>query len=135
MTQLLRQIGSFGFVGISATFTHLIIAYALIEGTSANAYVANGIGALCAFWVSFLGNTRMTFLYRGSIRSALLRYTMLTLVSFTITTAILYITRSFNLPIHLYVLASLAAIPPITFTLSKYWVFRSGKTFGEMDSE
>lgn len=130
--QWLRQIGSFGLVGVTATLAHLIIAYALIEWTSTNAYAANGVGAFCAFWVSFLGNARMTFLYRGSVGPALLRYAMLTLVSFIITTVILYLIQSADLPLYFYILGSVIAIPPITFTLSKFWVFRSDKTTGRL---
>jgi len=126
--RLLRQIGFFGIVGITATFIHLVVAYAAIEWTSLNPFVGNGIGAFCAFWASFLGNTKMTFLYRGAMLAALFKYAALTMVSLAITSAILLITRTVGLPLYGYVMGSVIVIPPITFLLSRFWVFRADQT-------
>ena len=122
---LLRQLFSFGVVGIAATLSHVGVAWLLIEGTAINAYAANALGALAAFMVSFLGNANFTFTTNRSLWSSARRYVWVSLLSLTLTSIILALTRHYSLSTFAYVVAVLMIVPPATFLSAKIWAFSS----------
>ena len=123
--QLVRQLLSFGSVGMLATLAHVAVAYALLTATSINPYAANLAGFLSAVGISFFGNARVTFAYGEAWWPAFTRFAVVSLTSLGLTTAILAVVEAQALPYWAYVLATLAIVPPLTFLLSKFWVFAS----------
>ena len=121
--KLLRQLFSFGVVGVAATLSHVGVAWLLIESTEINAYLANAMGACAAFMVSFLGNANFTFITDRSFWSSARRYVWVSLLSLTLTSIILALTRHYELSITTYVMAVLMIVPPATFFLAKLWAF------------
>ncbi|MBX7457686.1 GtrA family protein [Qipengyuania sp. 1NDH17] len=121
--RLVRQLLSFGSVGMLATLAHVAVAYALLTATSINPYAANLAGFLSAVGISFVGNARVTFAYSEAWWPALARFAVVSLTSLGLTTAILAVVEARALPHWTYVLATLAIVPPLTFLLSKFWVF------------
>lgn len=120
---LIRQLLSFGIVGIAATFAHVSVAWLLIDATRLNPYFANSLGACVAFTISFLGNAGWTFQTDRSRWSSASRYAFVSLTSFMMTSAILAIIRFKEWPTYVYVLLVLAAVPATTFLLAKLWAF------------
>lgn len=119
---LIRQILSFGAVGLIATLTHVLIAGFAFSG-GLHPALANLFGALAAFCVSFIGNSSVTFRSRRSFASTAPRYAVLTAASFGITTALMLWTESQQLPLAAYATAAIVIIPPTTFVLARFWVF------------
>lgn len=120
----MRQIASFGTVGICATLLHIAVASALIELAGLNGFLANASGAAAAFCVSYLGNARMTFASQRSISSGAMRYAVVTLASLLLTSAILALTQRAGLSTLFYALIVLMVVPPTTFLLAKFWAFQ-----------
>jgi putative flippase GtrA len=125
--KLLRQLFSFGVVGVAATLSHVGVAWLLIESVAINAYLANAIGACVAFSVSFLGNANFTFVTDRSFWSSTRRYVWVSLLSLMLTSIILALTKHYSLSTFAYVAAVLVTVPPATFLLAKLWAFSPTK--------
>lgn len=121
--KLLRQLFSFGVVGVAATLSHVGVAWLLIERVEINGYLANAIGACVAFTVSFLGNANFTFVTDRSFWSSARRYVWVSMLSLMLTSIILALTKYYGLSTLAYVAAVLATVPPATFFLAKLWAF------------
>lgn len=121
--RILKQILSFGAVGMIATATHVSVAWLLMEATGIDRFVANFCGAMAAFGVSLLGNARFTFATERSLLRCAGRYVFVTLASLALTSAILAVTTRMGLPTYWYVLSVLVAVPPTTFLLARFWAF------------
>lgn len=121
---LLRQIASFGAVGLCATLVHVSLAWALIEQGALNGLFANACGAAAAFWVSYLGNARITFPGARGLPGGAIRYLAVTLVSLALSSAILALAESNGLPTYAYALIVVLTVPPTTFLLAKFWAFQ-----------
>lgn len=121
---MLRQIASFGVVGICATLVHVTLAWALIERAEVDGFLANACGAAAAFSVSYLGNARITFASGRSLLGGAIRYLGVTLVSLALTSAILAMVEHNGLPTWVYALIVVATVPPATFLLAKFWAFQ-----------
>jgi putative flippase GtrA len=121
--RLLRQILSFGLVGIAATFAHVALAWLLIDTSGCNPYLANFLGACTAFAVSFLGNAGWTFATDRPLASSARRYIFVSLTSFVLTSAILAVVRHYGWPTSIYVALVLAIVPGTTFLMAKTWAF------------
>ena len=122
---MIRQVLSFGTVGIAATVTHVFLAYALIASGVMAPLVANLMGFLAAFGISFLGNAKLTFRYDAGMRGPFLRFLVISLVSLALTSVVATYVQSAGWPWWTYVVIVLASVPPATFLLSKFWVFAS----------
>lgn len=121
--KLLRQLLSFGLVGVTATLSHVGVAWLLIESEAINAYLANALGACAAFVVSFLGNANFTFITDRGFWSSARRYVWVSLLSLLLTSIILALTKHYGLSSFAYVAAVLVTVPPATFFLAKLWAF------------
>lgn len=120
---VLRQLASFGMIGIVATLAHVTAAYLLRVQFAADPYLANLVGFLLALSISFAGNARFTFYYKGAISSALVRFLALSSVSLVITTLVMaWVVRN-HLPMEIYVLVVVMTVPPVTYLLARFWVF------------
>lgn len=121
---MLRQIASFGVVGICATLVHVMLAWVLIELAAVDGFLANACGAAAAFSVSYLGNARITFTSGRSLLGGAIRYLGVTLVSLALTSAILAMVEHNGLPTWVYALIVVVTVPPTTFLLAKFWAFQ-----------
>jgi putative flippase GtrA len=122
-TGLLRQLATFGAVGIAATLTHVTVAWAVFAGLGHPVLVANLVGAFAAFFVSFLGSARFTFRTRRPLHRSAPRYAVLTLVSFGLASAIMAFVESRALSGLVYAAAVLCVVPPTNFAIARLWVF------------
>ena len=121
--QLVRQLLSFGSVGMVATVVHVALAYVLMLQTATSPFLANLAGFLAAFGISFFGNAKLTFGYDGSLTGPMVRFLAISFVSLTLTSGITALVEAQGLPRWTYVVLTLATVPPITFLLAKFWVF------------
>lgn len=129
--RLLRQLASFGTVGVFATLAHVATAWMLIDLAALDSYLANGLGGASAFLVSFLGNACFTFTTDRSLLRCAGRYLFVSLFSFALTSAILAFVERNGLPTWLYLAIVLATVPPATFMLAKLWAFHPQRPLGK----
>ena len=100
------------------------MAWALIAATGINPYLANGLGAVSAISVSFAGNSQITFVYEGSISQAFTRFLVQSAIAFAMTSFIVFLVERNRWSDWAYALIVIGTVPPTTFVISKYWVFR-----------
>lgn len=120
---LVRQLLSFGAVGVLATIAHVSVAWMLIGGTDLNHYAANLLGTCTAFIVSFFGNAQFTFQTNRSKFDCAKRYFFVSLSSLIMTSSILLFVERHGLPTYAYALLVVAIVPAVTFLLAKLWAF------------
>ena len=120
--------------GIAATLTHVIIAWIAYQGMAAHPAIANLMGAGVAFVVSLLGNEALTFRSGRSAWKTGPRYLLVSLVSYLLTTGIMMVVHSHELPTYIFAIAVLVIVPPTTFLLAKFWAFstRRGQRTNEL---
>lgn len=122
--KLLRQALFFGVVGIIATIIHVAVAYALLSMGTVNPYVCNALGACSAIAFSFFGNANVTFGFKGKQSEAFRRFLAQSALNFVLTSLILLGVEASGRPYWLYVVIVVLTVPPISFAISKLWVFR-----------
>ena len=119
------QVGRFGAIGIFATAVHYLVALAATQIMSP--YVANGIGYLTAFLVSYTGHQHFTFKVPAEARShrrQFPRFIAASLIAFLFAQLVLAATGFFNLGEPVRLAFAVLSVPPITFLLSRYWVYK-----------
>ena len=126
-----RQFISFGVIGIGATFTHLAIAWFLYSSANMHPALVNFVGACAAFFVSFYGNRSLTFKSRRPVRSSVWRYIVISILSYSLTTAIMVSTERLGLPTLFFACLVVLTIPPLTFLMGKFWAFAETSSSGD----
>lgn len=113
-------------VGGAAAVTHLLAVAALVYTTSMHPLLANVLGFLLAFGVSYNGHARLTFAASGarSWRTAR-RYFLVACLAFASNEA-LYAAALHWLPLNYFwsLVLVLLAVAAGTFVVSKRWAFR-----------
>lgn len=121
----LAQITRFGAVGAAATATHYAVALAVHLVLSP--YLANAAGYACALGVSYLGHQRVTFrLDRDAIqhRRQFPRFVVASLGALAVSQGALGALRALAIPAQVALIAAVVTVPPVTYGLSRAWVFR-----------
>jgi putative flippase GtrA len=115
----------FASVGIAATLVHYISALAAAIYLAMHPEIANIIGFLVAFMVSFMGHWRWTFRdHAARFRQAMPAFALLAMAMFLINALILHILLAhFSFRFELSLFFAQAFIVAITYAASKYWAF------------
>lgn len=125
----IKQISSFGTVGLLATFTHALVFELAFTIISLSSLMSNVIGFCGAFAVSFCGHFCFTFRNEsrevGGLRWSALRFLLvsllglfLNLIGGVLLIDMLQLHRIFFIT-YLFVVA-----PTFVFVINKFWVFR-----------
>jgi putative flippase GtrA len=122
----LRRIGWFVVVGCVAAAVHFGTVVLLVETAGAAPLLANVLGWLLAFAVSFTGQSRLTFRSHGTPwRVALPRFFALSLAGFVLNeTGYALLLRWTDLPYDLALACVLLAVAVMTYLLGSSWAFR-----------
>ncbi|MFC4297169.1 MAG: GtrA family protein [Castellaniella sp.] len=124
--KLAAQIGWFVIVGCAAAATHWAVAVACVAWGGLAPLIANVIGWLVAFGVSFAGHYRLTFRHQHApLRRAAVRFFLVSALGFAVNEAA-YATLLRLTAIRYDVLLALVliGIAGMTFILGRYWAFR-----------
>jgi putative flippase GtrA len=121
-TQLLR----FGTIGSMAALVHLTVVMSLVEAQLLTPLTANVIAFSLAFQVSYWGNRSWTFhLTSAEHHVAIPRLFLVAGSGFIANEGLFYLfMRNFNLPYPIALILVLSILPIVTFSLSKFWIFR-----------
>ncbi|WP_348646194.1 GtrA family protein [Candidatus Accumulibacter phosphatis] len=126
MVVIFTQLAWFVFVGCTAAATHWLIAMGCVTVWQQPPLLANLIGWLVAFLVSFGGHYRLTFRYQqNSLAIACGRFFLVSASGFVINElSYAFLLHVTNIAYDLLLAVILVAIAVLTFILSRYWVFR-----------
>lgn len=121
-----QSISLFGLVGLAAAATHYIVAVFLESLTVANPAIANLLGFIVAFPVSYLGHRYLSFKDTEEAHSRTLpRFFLIALSAFVMNQCMLLATLQLTtIPFWLALAAVLTIVAAATFLLSRFWVFR-----------
>ncbi|MDF0605101.1 GtrA family protein [Neisseriaceae bacterium TC5R-5] len=115
----------FGLVGISAMLLHFIIAAGLLIPWGVDPLLANALGFLIAFQLSYWGHRHKTFRAKHiPHRQALPRFFGIACLSFAVNEGMYYLLlEQTSLDSRLALLLVLLSVAILTFVLSKLWAF------------
>lgn len=123
---LARAFVRFAVVGAIATAIHAAVFAALIETTRIDPVAATVVAFVVAFAAGFVLNRRWTFGSRADPVAQLPRYLAAQLTGLALSAAIMHVA------VHLQrwspyagLALSILLVPPLTFALSRWWVFRA----------
>lgn len=126
MRALFRQISLFTAVGCAAVATHWSIAVACVQALSAPPLLANLVGWLIAFAVSFSGHYRLTFRHsKTPWPLAARRFFFISAVGFALNeSAYAWLLRVTAVRYDVLLALILVALAAATFIMSRFWAFR-----------
>ena len=122
--QLLGEWFRFGMVGVAATLTY--VATSLIASNAgAEIYWANLVGYLSSVAISYFGHALVTFRSSQSHRVQVPKFLTISLLTYGLTNLIVYlVAERMGYSFQHASLAVACAIPPVTWLLGRFWVFR-----------
>jgi len=126
MQNIIRQLGWFVAVGCAAAATHWLVAVAAVRFWAMPPLLANVIGWLIAFSVSFIGHYQLTFKQQGaSWTRAARRFFVVSAAGFAVNElTYAYLLRATTVRYDLLLAMILIAIAALTFILGRFWAFR-----------
>ncbi|MBP6018460.1 MAG: GtrA family protein [Burkholderiaceae bacterium] len=126
MSSIIRQIAWFVAVGCAAAATHWLVVVMLVTLNNQEPLVANFIGWLVAFCVSFTGHYYLTFrLHAAPVVRAALRFFGVSALGFAINElAYAWLLQYTTLRYDVLLALILITIAGMTFVLGRYWAFR-----------
>lgn len=117
----------FGLVGGLATLTHIGVATVFFR-LSSDAMWSNVIGFAVAFTVSLAGHLVWTFQVRSNHMTASFRFLLVAIAGFCLSNSLILAGRYFGWPECANLAAAIMIVPPTSFILSRFWVFRVRST-------
>lgn len=126
MQKIIRQFGWFVAVGCTAAATHWVVAVFTVSFLGYAPLIANVVGWLVAFCVSFMGHYRLTFRQqRAPLFKAARRFFTVSALGFCVNElAYAYLLQATSLRYDLLLALILIAIAIMTFILGRFWAFR-----------
>lgn len=123
---VLRQLGWFAVVGVTATATHTCAALVAHHYAGLAPLTANLVGYASAVMISYLGNARLTFGRPAADKAQFVRFIVISLLALGLNQlSVYYCTQVIGWPFA-WALAIVAVIVPLfTFVMSKLWAFAS----------
>ncbi|BEV73696.1 MULTISPECIES: GtrA family protein [unclassified Paludibacterium] len=122
-----QQLFWFGVVGISALIVHFVVVTVFLTPLGLAPLLANIVGFLVAFQVSYWGHRQLTF---GQVsvphHQALPRFFGIACLSFAVNESLYALLLRYTpLDYRVALLIVLFTVAALTFVLSKLWAFRS----------
>ena len=125
MKKISAQLIWFLLIGSAAAATHWLVAVVAVEFGNIRPAVANAIGWLIAFFVSFSGHYTLTFRHQPkTLLAALWRFGCVSAAGFLINeVAFVTLLQHTVLPYYWLLAIILISIAALTFILGRYWAF------------
>lgn len=130
MKKILGQVAWFVMVGCAAAATHWAVVVITVSGLNLAPLLANVVGWLIAFAVSFGGHYTLTFRHqKAPLGRALRRFFMVSALGFAINeAAYAWLLHATRLRYDILLALILIAIAVMTFILGRLWAFRQGNS-------
>ena len=125
MPTVFHRFARFAVVGVIATATHTAVFATAIELARIEPVSANALAFVIAVLVGFALNRKWTFAAHGGADARLWRYFVGALAGLAVNSAIMYVaTHRLHWSPYVGLGLALVIMPPLTFALNHYWVFR-----------
>ncbi len=126
MQQLVKQLAWFIMVGCAAAATHWIVVVIAVTGGGMPPLIANVVGWLVAFCVSFAGHFQLTFKHhRAPLARAARRFFAVSALGFAVNElAYAWLLKVTTLRYDVLLALILITIAGMTFILGRLWAFR-----------
>ena len=125
MPTTLRRFARFAVVGVIATATHTAVFSAAIELAGVEPVTANALAFGVAVLVGYALNRRWTFAAQGARGARLWRYVAGALAGLAVNSGIMAaVVHGAHASPYLGLALGILLVPPVTFALNQYWVFR-----------
>lgn len=126
MQQLVKQLAWFIMVGCAAAATHWIVVVIAVTSGGMPPLIANVVGWLVAFCVSFAGHFQLTFKHhRAPLARAARRFFAVSALGFAVNElAYAWLLKATTLPYDVLLALILITIAGMTFILGRLWAFR-----------
>ncbi len=123
--ELIRQVLTFGVVGVAATVTHYLVALLFTDLLHLSVFISNILGYCSAVSISIFGHSAFT--YRKKVTTTVVRrFVVVSLTTLALSEAILFLLTYYGELHHRIALAVVVgSIPVLTFFLNKFWVYRA----------
>jgi len=123
---LIKQVTRFGIVGLCATAVHFSAVIFLVEMTTSKPLIANIVGFLIAFQISYWGHRTWTFSDTTALhRVALPKLFLVGTAGLVANESLFYVFMTvLHLPYQLALFFVLSILPLVNFTLGKIWIFK-----------
>lgn len=127
MKQLIGQLSWFTAVGCAAALVHWLVVVALVKFVALTPLVANVIGWLVAFGVSFSGHHHLTFrLHNAPAWQAARRFFLVSATGFAVNEiSYAYLLHFTKIRYDILLAAVLIVIAGFTFIVGRFWAFKS----------
>lgn len=120
----LRQLLTFGAVGLAATATHASVALVAHTVVDMPALAANLLGYMAAVLVSYVGNARLTFGKRVALRAQFVRFLVVSVLALGLNQMIVYYcTGLLGWPFAVSLALVVTVVPLFSFFMAKLWAF------------
>lgn len=125
MKKLSHQLAWFIIVGVCAALTHWVVVVGLVSWAYLTPLVANVLGWLVAFAVSFTGHYQLTFRHqRSGLGLAIRRFFLLSALGFAVNEiSYAWLLKQTTLPYELLLGLILIGVAFLTFAASRLWAF------------
>lgn len=121
--ELIRQIFTFGIVGVAATVTHYVVALLLTDVAALSVLLANILGYCSAVSISIFGHSAFTYCKKIT-PTVVRRFVVVSLSALAASEGVLFLLVSVFDVHHRVALAIVVAIiPVVSFFLNKFWVY------------
>ncbi len=125
MPTLLHRFGRFAVVGAVATAMHAAVFVAAIEVAHIEPVLATALAFVIAMLTGFALNRRWTFAVRDAPTRRLWRYAFAALAGLALNAGIMYcVVHLLHWSPYLGLAAAIVIVPPVSFSLNHFWVFR-----------
>jgi putative flippase GtrA len=125
MPTVVRRFARFAVVGVIATATHTAVFALAIEAFRIEPVVANALAFCVAVLVGYALNRRWTFAAHGGDDARLWRYVVGALAGLGANSLIMYVAvHRVHWSPYLGLALAVVLVPPLTFALNQFWVFR-----------
>jgi putative flippase GtrA len=125
MPTLLHRFGRFAVVGAVATVTHAAVFTAAIEAAHVEPVLATVLAFVIAMLTGFALNRRWTFAVRDAAARRLWRYAFAATAGLALNAGIMYcVVHLLHWSPYLGLVAAIVIVPPVSFSLNHFWVFR-----------
>ncbi len=128
----LRQLVTFGIVGVAATALQAAIALWTHAQLGLSPVAANGLGFGCSSVLSYLGNAWLTFRRPALHGPTFLRYVGVTVLGLLVSEGLTFLcTDLLRWPFAVTLIPVVTLAPLLSFVLSKTYAFADRETVGQ----
>ncbi|MEJ6002370.1 GtrA family protein [Paucibacter soli] len=121
----MRALLWFGAVGASAAAVHFAVVVLAVKLLALAPLLANVLGFMLAFCVSFVGHHRLSFAaQQASGRQALPRFALVALLGFASNELMYAVLLGLGVEYRLALFLVLLAVAAMTWLLSRHWAFK-----------